>query len=547
MNAEPSQKPIPPPVLRHLRGLHRDLLKETDMDRVLERLMEGALQLSRAESGFLLLETGRPGGPLPGYRIAAARHLPKKVLEREEFGPSLSAVRRVLASGETIVTDNAMIDDVFREAKSVQVQGLRSILAVPVRGVDRVLGVFYLDHRFEEGLFGPETVAALEVFADMAALALQKGKMIEGLKTDNRALSEEVEIRASEMGMMQRELRNSRQALKKEYGEIIGNSPKMIEALSLVDRITDAKISVWIYGESGTGKEAIARALHFNSPRAKKPFVTENCSALPETLLESELFGHKKGAFTHAVTDKKGILEYADGGTIFLDEIADMSVALQSKLLRFLQEGDVRPVGSNQVIRLDVRVVSASNKDLGRLVREGKFREDLYFRLNGVTVRLPPLRERLEDLPVLADHFLKKIAGREGKKPCRLAPETLRLFLKYDWPGNIRELQNTLETAVLFVEAHVVTPNALAFKPHIAQPAGAPREAEKKEAGEAALAPNSEVIKILHALRDEGFHRGHAAKALGISLRTLYTRLERFGIPRNQETLKTYVRKYVGG
>lgn len=533
-----------PSLLPRLRSLHRDLLRETETDKVLDRLMDGALELSRAERGFLVLESGEsaePGGILPGYRVAVFRRLSKKTIEQEEIA-SLSAVRRALASERTIVADNAMIDDLFRDAKSVHLQNLRSILAVPVRGVDHVLGVFYLDHRLEEGLFGPETVATLETFSDMAALALQKGQMIDDLRTDNRTLVHEIEVKTSELGMLEREVQTSRRKLTKEYGGIIGRSPKMIQALELVDRVTDAMIPVWIYGESGTGKEAIARALHFNSGRRERPFVTENCSALPETLLESELFGHKKGAFTGATADKKGILQHADGGTVFLDEIADMSRGAQAKLLRFLQEGEIRPVGSGEVIQVDVRVVSASNRDLTLLVKEGKFRKDLYFRLNGVTVRLPPLRERPEDIPPLTEHFLKGIAEREGKDPCRLVPETMRIFLKYDWPGNIRELLNTLETAVLFAEDGVVTPASLAFKSAVVS-GGGPGGDRRTSVPAPDLPP--ELMEILKALRDEGFHRGHAAKALGISLRTLYARLERSGVPRNHETLKEYVRKYV--
>jgi DNA-binding NtrC family response regulator len=346
------------------------------------------------------------------------------------------------------------------------------------------------------------------------------------------------------LGLMQRELKKSRQALKNEYGDIIGRSPKMLEVLSLVDRITDAKVPVWIYGESGTGKESIARALHFNSPRAAKPFVTENCSALPEGLLESELFGHKKGAFTNAVADKQGILVYSDGGTIFLDEIADMSLGLQAKLLRFLQEGEVRPVGSNQVSKVDVRVVSASNRHLADLVKQKKFREDLYFRLNGVSVLLPPLRDRMEDLPLLAHHFLEKAAQREKKPRCSLSQEAMGLLMTYDWPGNIRELQNTLETALLFAEKNVIVPASFHFKPSLLGRHVLPKPPQTPAAQSHSIP--SELERILRALRDEGFHRANAARALGMSRRNFYTKLEKFGVPRDFKSLKEYVAKYVG-
>lgn len=519
-------------LITELKEFNRELLLEANMEKLLKRLLEKAVELSGAENGLLLLKSDNAEGPLPGFRVAAAKQIPKKTIESEEFRPSLSAVKRALASGQTVITDNALLDRDFRQARSVQLQQLRSILALPLHGSEEILGVFYLDHRAQEGLFQPETLKILELFADMAALALQKSDMIERLTQDNSSLSRQVELKASELGMAQRELRDSRRRLKNEYGDIIGRSPKMLEVLSLVDRITDTKIPVWIYGESGTGKESIARALHFNSSRAGKPFVTENCGALPESLLESELFGHKKGSFTHATADKKGILEYADGGTIFLDEIADMSLALQSKLLRFLQEGEIRPIGANKVVTVDVRVVCASNKDLAALVEEGKFRQDLFFRLNGVTVNLPPLRERMEDLPLLVEHFAHSVD-----------PEALRIFAKYDWPGNIRELQNTLQTAALFAEGGVILPKSLQFKPVLSGGKTSPKPAAPKKAP--AEPVNEDLLRILTAIRDQGFHRGHAAKVLGISRRNLYTRLERYGVPRDQETLKQYIRKYL--
>ncbi len=531
-------------ILEDLADLNRELLEETDMDALLKRLMDKALEIAKAENGFLVLKAENEAGPLPGFRLAVARNMSKKALEKEEYLPSLSAVKRAMQTGLPFVTDNAVADPVFKNAKSVHLQQLKSIIALPVVGSEGVLGVFYLDHRFLRGLFEGETLAALKAFAGIAALALQKSRMIEALQSVNVSLSEEVELKTSEMGLMQRELKKSRMILKNEYSEIVGRSPKMLEVLSLVDRITEAKIPVWIFGESGTGKESIARAFHFNSSRAAKPFVSENCSALPENLLESELFGHKKGAFTHAVSDKRGLLEYANGGTIFLDEIADMSLGLQAKLLRFLQEGEIRPVGSSQMIKVDVRVVSASNRNLAELVHQKKFREDLFFRLNGVTVTLPPLRDRLEDLPLLAEHFLERIAHREKKPKCRIAQEAMQLLMRNDWPGNIRELQNTLETAVLFTDKGTVVPSSFQFKPVLLGQYAVPKPEVAKSAQDKPIPPDLE--KILRAIRDQGFHRANAAKSLGMSRRNFYTKLEKFGVPRDFKSLKEYVDKYVG-
>ena len=526
-------------ILESLAAVSRELLMEDDMDRVLKHLMDAAMRLSGAENGFLVLRSESDDGPIPGFSVVVARNVAKEALESQEFAFSLSAIRQAMESGEPIVTDNALQDPRFSQAKSVQLHELKSILALPVKGRRGVLGVFYLDHRFEAGLFDDEQLKALRAFADQAALALQKAQMIAELKQANSRLSDQVEEQSDQLHRMQMELAESRLKLKYEYSEIVGRSPRMVEVLSLVDKITDSKISVWIFGESGTGKESIARALHFNSGRAKQPFVAENCSALPETLMESELFGHKRGAFTHADKDKKGILEYANRGTIFLDEIADLSLHLQAKLLRFLQEGEIRPLGSNEIVKVDVRVVSASNKDLQELVEQGKFREDLYFRLNGVTITLPPLRERTEDLPILVEHFLKKVAANEGKEPCRVSMEVLRQFMNYPWPGNIRELQNTLETAALFAENGMIGLKALAFKPILLGKKKAMKNLMMKTVAKEAMDPELETLLL--AIRDNGYHKGNAAKAMGISRRNLYTKLEKFGVPVELKGLKAYI------
>ncbi len=540
-------------VLPALQSLNRELLREEDMARVLNRLMDTAMRIARAENGFLVLKSDHPSaasGFLPGYEVAIARNVTGEQIASDTYAFSLSAVRRALQTGEPTVTDNALLDPFFKEARSVHLRQLKSILALPVIGEGGeggvVLGVFYLDHRLEEGLFEGGLLEILKTFAGVAALALQKGRMIDHLKQSKESLERRVEIQGGEARLLEREVKQSRLLLKNEYGDIIGRSPKMVEVLSMVDKITDSKVPVWVFGESGTGKEAIARSLHFNSGRAKKPFVSENCGALPESLLESELFGHKKGSFTHATTDKKGMLHYADGGTVFLDEIADMSVALQGKLLRFLQEGEVRPIGSNESIKVDVRVVSASNRDLARLVEEGAFRQDLYYRLNGVTVTLPPLRERKEDIPLLTEHFLHRITEREKKKSA-IHPMTLQIFMDYDWPGNIRELQNTLETAVLFSENGVIVPKSLQFKPSLFGD-------QKMSVSAKPVRPDwkpSQVLdpvleKTLLAIRDNCYHKGMAAKALGISRRALYARLQKFGLSTDLPTIRARIEAALG-
>jgi transcriptional regulator with GAF, ATPase, and Fis domain len=518
-------------ILRKLSVINRQLLQTDDMEAVFKSLMDAALEISGAKNGLLLLKTETEEGPLPGYRVVTSKNLSQSDLGTESFTVSLSAVREAAETGKAVVTDNALQDPRFQKSKSVALHGLKSILALPLKDASGVMGVFYLDNPLDAGVFSDEAVTSLEAFADTAALALQKSRMIAELKASNSDLQVEVQEEMGRRQELEREMEANRLKLKHQYGDIVGRSPKMISVLQLVDRITESKVPVWIFGESGTGKEAIARALHFNSARAKAAFVSENCSALPETLLESELFGHKKGAFTHADRDKKGRFEYANKGTVFLDEIADMSLNLQAKLLRFLQEGEVRPVGANDTVKVDVRVVSASNKDLHRLVEEGKFREDLFYRLNGITVTLPPLRERMEDLPLLIDHFLKE-------KGVKIHADALRFLMNYPWPGNIRELQNTIETAALFAEDGQILPKSFEFKPAVLS---------KRRAGTAAMkahpkAPmEPELEKILVAVRDQGYHKGNAAKVLGISRRNLYTKLEKYGVPFELKDLKAYI------
>ncbi len=231
---------------------------------------------------------------------------------------------------------------------------------------------------------------------------------------------------------------------RENYPDIIGESPAIMRVFRLLDRIAHSNVPVLIQGESGTGKELVAGALHRNSPRNDKAFIAENCAAIPETLLESELFGYKRGAFTGADRNKTGLFKVADGGTLFLDEIGDMSLNMQKKLLRVLQDGEIRPVGSNEVIHVDVRIVSASNKNLKEMVARREYREDLYFRLNTITVNVPPLRDRPEDIAILVDFFVERIAKEMNCKPAPLTAEALKALERYRWPGNIRELENEM-------------------------------------------------------------------------------------------------------
>jgi DNA-binding NtrC family response regulator len=332
--------------------------------------------------------------------------------------------------------------------------------------------------------------------------------------------------KALELHRLTREVEHLREKVGFEtaMGNIIGRSKPMRDLFRLIRLVADSPTTVLIYGESGTGKELIARAIHQQSPRRDRPFVAIDCGALPETLLESELFGHVRGSFTGAVSNKKGLFEEADGGTLLLDEIGDTTPVFQSKLLRVLQEGEIRPVGSNKTIKVDVRVIAATNKDLKKYVENKSFREDLYYRLAVVPIVIPALRHRREDIPLLADHFIKKNCERNGLEPKQISPKTLKLLIESPWPGNVRELENVIERAVLMSTGPEITSEALFMEPLDEQPDDALPEAIRT------ATETVEKVKIAEATRKAKGNRSRAAKLLGISRATLYNKLKRYNL-----------------
>jgi DNA-binding NtrC family response regulator len=309
---------------------------------------------------------------------------------------------------------------------------------------------------------------------------------------------------------------------------LVGHSPAIIDVMKTLARVAASQATVLVLGETGTGKELVARTIHRYSERASRPFVTVNCSALAEGLLESELFGHVKGAFTGAATSRPGLFREADKGTLFLDEIGDISPGLQARLLRALQEHEIVPVGSETPVKVDVRVIAATHRDLPELVRQGRFREDLYYRLDVVTLSLPPLRERRQDVPLLVDYFLRTLSSRHGRGPVAIDPEAQRRLLGYDWPGNIRELQNVLERAVLLAEQGVIGPEHLATS---VRPSAATRP--EPVGSVPVLRPLEEVERdhVIRVLAATGGNREESSRILGISRRTLTRMIQRWGLP----------------
>jgi DNA-binding NtrC family response regulator len=307
-----------------------------------------------------------------------------------------------------------------------------------------------------------------------------------------------------------------------ERYRLVGSSPALRRVVQLIEKVAPTDATVLVRGASGTGKELVARALHYNSPRRERPLVTVNCAALQETLLESELFGHEKGAFTGAVAAKQGLIEVAEGGTLFIDEIAEMAPGLQAKLLRVLENGQYRRVGSTQEAHADVRVVAATNRDLEEQQKAGKFREDLYYRLNVVAVKLPLLRERPEDLPELLEHFLR--TRQIGPHPFRLQPEAVEALRRYDWPGNVRELANVIERAQILAEGDTITLDDL--PENIAEGGGA--GGASTPGGNPQHLREVERRHVLGMLRAEKGNKVHTAKALGISRRALYRLIRKY-------------------
>lgn len=317
---------------------------------------------------------------------------------------------------------------------------------------------------------------------------------------------------------------------KEEWSPLVGSSPAMLDVYKLVARVSESRSTVLLQGESGTGKELIARAIHANSPRRDKPFIPVNCGALPDTLLESEMFGHEKGAFTGAVGLKAGLFEAATGGTLFLDEIGELGPALQVKLLRVMQDQEVRRVGGTTSVKVDVRIIAATNRDLEQLVKEDKFRDDLFYRLNVVRITLPSLVDRKEDIPMLAHHFLQKYVGGTPSGVRGFLPETMALLKEYRWPGNVRELENAVERAVSLSHGPLVTPDDLPESIRTAAPLET--KASSASEGDEVCLTLEEVEKrhLIRVLKEMKGNKVKAAKILGIDRRTLYRMAERFGL-----------------
>jgi len=456
----------PPEVDRLVKILHitREMNREFDRDRLLGIILDRAIELTGAERGFvILLKDGKE-------EVHIARNLDHESLNAPEEKLSSQIVRDVVRSGRIVVSADAAADHRFEESVSVRNLRLRSIVAVPFRSGGRTIGALYLDNRFKAGSFAEHDERLLELFADQAVTAIEKAEMIrelESRKNEIEALFRQERQRSKSQGRelehARLEIRAHRKARGWGFDRIAARSVSMQGLVREAKKVAGSEIPVLLLGENGTGKEVLARAIHVASPRQAGAFVPLNCGAVAESLLEAELFGHVRGSFTGAERDRAGVLEEANGGTLFLDEIGEMPLSMQVKLLRALESGEVRRVGDSAPRTVDVRIVSATNADLAERVRSGAFREDLYYRLCGVALRIPPLRQRLEDIEPLACAFVEEAAGREGKVGLRLSSPAIARLESYTWPGNVRELRNVLLRAVVNCGGDTVEADHIVF------------------------------------------------------------------------------------
>ena len=420
----------------------------------------------------------------------------------------------------------AVINDVSRDKRffsGMDVKGhfnTRSMICVPLKTRKGFLGVLYALNKIN-GQFSEREEKILEILSGTIAVSIENAKLYGELKDHVHSLEREKRLLLSQA------------QAGSGFKEIIGSSLPMRRMFELIEKVIDTPTTVLIQGETGTGKELIAKVIHYNGPLKNRPFVAENCGALPEQLLESELFGHVRGAFTGAVLNKKGLFEIADGGTIFLDEVGEMSPHMQVKLLRVLQEGQFRPVGGNHTRQVNVRVIASTNRNLADEIRRGNFREDLYYRINVFQITCPPLRERKEDILFLANHFLEKIAGKTGRPVPELSPQALNLLMRFDWPGNVRELENEMERALTMAgRGKIILKEFLSDKIRGTQ-------LEGKDGGGSAESSRTlkstiqlvEARLIREALAATGGNRSRTAKSLGISRQGLLNKIAAYNIP----------------
>ncbi|MEM1417466.1 MAG: sigma 54-interacting transcriptional regulator [Myxococcota bacterium] len=488
-----------------------------DVDEVLDAVASEVFRfLPRATHVTLALrETGEDG-----RSTASSRYVPMGTRVRdagrasESIPITRSVFKKVVRERAAVLAADARKD--VGETASLMAAQILSTIGVPLWQGEQILGVIQVDNRAAKGLFKENDLEVLALLAQAASQGFARARLIGRLRVaEERQRNENTYLKAREE--------------RRRHGGIIGEARAMQEVFDLLRKVVGTRVTVLIEGETGTGKELVASAVHYDSPRREKLFVAQNCAALPENLLESELFGHKKGAFTGATEDKKGLFELADGGTLFLDEVGEMPMALQAKLLRVLQEGEVRPVGAGRTRQVDTRIVAATNRDLEAEVREGRFREDLFYRLKVFPIRIPPLRERREDIPLLAGHFLRRYAEEFGRRVDGFGQAAMEQLQAYRWPGNVRELENEVQRLVIQVEDDpIVMPHHLSARVRDAEGSIIDRVKPKGALKEKIQAIEMEILR--EALAEHDGNKSQTAKTLGITREGLHKKLKNYGM-----------------
>ena len=467
------------------------LMEKHDLDQLLEALMDSVVEITSADKGFLILMDGEQ------MHVKVARNLMRENIADAVSQLSDSIVAKVVKTQKPVIISDAMNDEEFAGSKSIMKLRLTSVICVPLLDRGKLIGLIYVGNDSVVDLFQPETMQILTVFAAQASLIVANALLLDHLRVDNHQLNQRLE--------------------QIRFGEIVGTSAPMQEVFKKVEKVAGTDISVLITGETGTGKELIAREIHARSPRARAPFVTINCGAIPENLLESELFGHVKGAFTGAVANKQGKFQAAHGGTLFLDEIGEMPLNLQVKLLRAIQEKIIIRVGDTRPEPVDIRIVAATNRNLEDEIQAGRFREDLYYRLNVVNIHLPPLRDRQEDVVVIARYLLGRYAKEYDSKVKGFSPNATVGIRKHHWPGNIRELENRIKKALVLAESTMIGPDDLGLTPDVLPPILTLAEAKEKF--------QRDYINEVLALNNG--NRTKTARDLGVDPRTVFRHLEK--------------------
>jgi transcriptional regulator with GAF, ATPase, and Fis domain len=473
------------------------LMEKHDLTELLNELMDSVIEITNADKGFLILMEG------DDLDVKVARNLKRENIADAVSQLSDSIIAKVVETRRPVIISDAMNDSEFQSSMSVIKLKLTSVICVPLLEKGKLIGLIYVGNDSIVDLFQDDMMRVLTMFAAQASLIVANAMSMNELKVDNQQLSRQLE-----------ELR---------FGDIVGTSRPMQEVFRKVEKVAATDISVLITGETGTGKELIAREIHRRSPRKEKPFITINCGAIPENLLESELFGHVKGAFTGAVAHKAGKFQAADGGTLFLDEIGEMPLNLQVKILRAIQEKIVVRVGDTRPESVDIRILAATNRDLEEEIRGGRFREDLYYRLNVVNLHLPPLRDRGDDIPVIARYLLSRYSKEYDTRVKGFSPNAAVAIRKYDWPGNIRELENRLKKAIVLAEGNLLGPEDLGLSgdnlPSILPLAAAKEKFQR------------DYINEVLALNNG--NRTKTARDLGVDPRTIFRHLEKEDVEQN--------------